>query len=547
MKNFIKSIFLLLFLSSFLVIVSCSKDDSSSSSGGIFSFFKSKSSSDDSLLENNIFAKKISVDSPLFILWDTTNKGYQNLVKKYPQAVASNTLESLAKNDVTIKNYFEILKRIFNTDKIDAASFASKGAFFFEELRDGSFPVAMYTKLENKINGEEIYNAIKEFAKENKFTYKDIDIAGNNAVSVNFINKGLIEFTLNFLVKDNGVAISNRVNLVERYLDNDFDSGYFNKLIKENENFEKSYKKSLKDGTTSFGLATLILNSKFLPDQKVQEELSKLPVKNLVLNQAFNNNDMLVTRIASYYTPQTDEQKKIANVLNSSNSVNAPTSIPQNTMASITVSMKLIKSLIEEFNLEKEVAPYAHLLDMENINLTIQGPSGSMFPSIALVAQKANNPNMIIKDVKDTISSAKGAFPIPLNAWQKKQINNMDVEYLITPFGVGIFMAQNGDSLILASSEAFIADITSKDAIKTADAIRAKYDTRKNSIFNMYGSSKAFARALRTLNTTLSTFAKKDIPNLDETIALLEQSPNTIIDIFSEDNTIIGETKVVLE
>lgn len=552
MKNLIKSLIVIFLLSLLFVIIGCSKDDSSSSSStssGFFSFFKSKSSSTNSILENNPLVKKIGYDSPIFAVWDTTNKEYKDLMKKHPTAAAANNMiESMAKNDASLKRYFDILKKIYNTDKFDFESCVSKGVFFIDELSKNSFPVAMYTQLERKLNDKEVYNTIREFAKENKLTYEDVNIKGNNTVSINLADKDNVDMTVYFLVKGDGLAISNQTNLIERYLDDKYDSNYINKLLKEDATFSKSYKQSLKDGSVSFGFAALVLNSKFLPEHKIQEEIAKLPVKNLVLNQAFDSDDeMLVTRVAGYYTPQTDEQKKLANIFNSANHVDAPSTLPRDTMFSLTINMNLIKSLIKEFNLEKDFEPYMYLLNMDNINLLLQGPQASMFPSIAIIGDKVADSDKIVSDIKSTIANTKGAIPIPLNAWQKKQISSLDTEYLMTPFGVGVFLSKNGDDLIVASGESLVSDIVSKEAIKTASDVRGKFSTKRNSIINIYGSSKSFARALRSINSTLSTFAKKDIPNLEETIDLLEQTPDTVIDVFSEGNTVIGETKVVLK
>ena len=552
MKNLIKSLIVIFLLSLLFVIIGCSKDDSSSSSStssGFFSFFKSKSSSTNSILENNPLVKKIGYDSPIFAVWDTTNKEYKDLMKKHPTAAAANNMiESMAKNDASLKRYFDILKKIYNTDKFDFESCVSKGVFFIDELSKNSFPVAMYTQLERKLNDKEVYNTIREFAKENKLTYEDVNIKGNNTVSINLADKDNVDMTVYFLVKGDGLAISNQTNLIERYLDDKYDSNYINKLLKEDATFSKSYKQSLKDGSVSFGFAALVLNSKFLPEHKIQEEIAKLPVKNLVLNQAFDSDDeMLVTRVAGYYTPQTDEQKKLANIFNSANHVDAPSTLPRDTMFSLTINMNLIKSLIKEFNLEKDFEPYMYLLNMDNINLLLQGPQASMFPSIAIIGDKVADSDKIVSDIKSTIANTKGAIPIPLNAWQKKQISSLDTEYLMTPFGVGVFLSKNGDNLIVASGESLVSDIVSKEAIKTASDVRGKFSTKRNSIINIYGSSKSFARALRSINSTLSTFAKKDIPNLEETIDLLEQTPDTVIDVFSEGNTVIGETKVVLK
>lgn len=552
MKNLIKSLIVIFLLSLLFVIIGCSKDDSSSSSStssGFFSFFKSKSSSTNSILENNPLVKKIGYDSPIFAVWDTTNKEYKDLMKKHPTAAAANNMiESMAKNDASLKRYFDILKKIYNTDKFDFESCVSKGVFFIDELSKNSFPVAMYTQLERNLNDKEVYNTIREFAKENKLTYEDVNIKGNNAVSINLADKDNVDMTVYFLVKGDGLAISNQTNLIERYLDDKYDSNYINKLLKEDATFSKSYKQSLKDGSVSFGFAALVLNSKFLPEHKIQEEIAKLPVKNLVLNQAFDSdNEMLVTRVAGYYTPQTDEQKKLANIFNSANHVDAPSTLPRDTMFSLTINMNLIKSLIKEFNLEKDFEPYMYLLNMDNINLLLQGPQASMFPSIAIIGDKVADSDKIVSDIKSTIANTKGAIPIPLNAWQKKQISSLDTEYLMTPFGVGVFLSKNGDDLIVASGESLVSDIVSKEAIKTASDVREKFSTKRNSIINIYGSSKSFARALRSINSTLSTFAKKDIPNLEETIDLLEQTPDTVIDVFSEGNTVIGETKVVLK
>ena len=137
MKNLIKSLIVIFLLSLLFVIIGCSKDDSSSSSStssGFFSFFRSKASSTNSILENNPLVKKIGYDSPIFAVWDTTNKEYKDLMKKHPTAAAANNMiESMAKNDASLKRYFDILKKIYNTDKFDFESCVSKGVFFINK------------------------------------------------------------------------------------------------------------------------------------------------------------------------------------------------------------------------------------------------------------------------------------------------------------------------------------------------------------------------------------------------------------------------------
>lgn len=405
----------------------------------------------------------------------------------------------------------------------------------------------MYVKISNKLDENEVYNAIKEFANENAFDYKEVKIDDNKVVSVTFRKQNAKEFNMNFLVNGSELAISNRDYLIKRYLTKDFDSKYVENLINNDEAFKRSYEKSLKDNTTSFGFAALVLNSNFLPDKKVQEELSKLPVKNVVMNQAFNNKDMLITRVASFYNPQTEEQKKFVGTFNSSNTVVAPSVLPHDTIISITANVNFIKGLISGFGVEDKVAPYAHQLNMEDLSVTLQGPVGSIaLPSISIVAGNAQDSDKIIEDIKNVISSSKNSLPIPANTWQKKKVNDLDIEYLITPLGVGLFMGKWKDNLIIATSENLLSEIISVASKKTAKAVRTKYDTKNKAILNIYGSSKALANALRTLSDFLKAFVRIDF-SYDEKIEILEQTPDSVINVFSEDDTIIGESKIVIE
>ncbi len=540
-----KFLFLISFMAMSSLIFACSKDDSaSSSSSSFFSFFKSEKA--ECFLNSSPFTKKITQDSPLFAIWDTTNSEYKDLIKKYPLSFNESTLTNLIKNDKTVQKNIKLLEKIFDTQKLDASSVISKGVLFFEEIKEGSFPMAIFMELEQEINQKELYSTLKDVAKKNGLESLDISLNGQSGVSITS-KDGTKEFTMNFLTKGKQIAISNRTYLLERFLSNDFDSGYMKKLFDEDSSFKKSYEKaSQKDATTIF-TASLILNSKFLPDKKVQSELSKLAVKNIVMNQSIVDKKVLLNKFASSYDPQSDGQEKIKTVLSGIKKTNAPFDLPNETFASVTFNVDLIKNLFEIFGKEKTLDKFQSVIDMNSLNITLQSPRGSLFPNIALVGTNVKNADTITNDIKTLFSNtASGGFLSAKN-WQTKKVEKLDTEYIMTPMGVGIFLTKNNSNVIIASSENLLVELLQDKSKEEAKKLRKKFNTNENDIFNVYFSPKFFASTLRMLAPTLSSFMKSEAAKINETIAVLESTPDSMLDVFYEDDVIVGETKIIFE
>lgn len=543
MKKFLHFI---LFIFLLVSIVGCSKEDSSESSGifsNVFSFFKSEKKC---FFKQVPFVKKITTDSPVFVAWDTTNSEYKELVQKHPVFFGNSTIKNLTKNDKNIQKSIKLLEKIFNTKQLSASSIISKGVLFFEEIKEGSFPMAIYMEMENAIDRDMFYNTLKELAKENMMKISDIKIGQESGVSVSFENSK-DNIIMNFLSQGKQIAISNRTYLLEQFLSKDFDSKYVENLFKENDAFKKSYKKAMQDNAITILSASLMLNSKFLPDKKVQAELSKLPIKNIIMNQSIVDKKILLNKFASSYESKTKEQEKIRSILKNISNTNAPFILPTDSILSLTLNMDLIKSLLEVFKKDDIIKDLRSVMEMHSFNIIFQSPKGTMFPNVALLGTNVKDSKSVIDNLKKIITGRKTESFLAMNKWQTKKIGNLDTEYMVTPLGVGIFITKDGDNLFVASSENLLQELLQDTSKKVAKTMREKFNTNKNDIVNIYFNPKFLASTLRSLNSTLSTFMPSNTSKINDTIEILENTPESMLDTFYEDDTFIGETKVIFE
>jgi hypothetical protein len=96
---------------------------------------------------------------------------------------------------------------------------------------------------------------------------------------------------------------------------------------------------------------------------------------------------------------------------------------------------------------------------IESLALAISPTApGSMFPSVSILlnSEKCSKFYDVIKS--QIGGAAKAQMGAELN-WMKKKLGNNEIEYIITPFGVGAYLSKDGNNCWLSSSEASFNNI----------------------------------------------------------------------------------------
>jgi hypothetical protein len=96
---------------------------------------------------------------------------------------------------------------------------------------------------------------------------------------------------------------------------------------------------------------------------------------------------------------------------------------------------------------------------LESFSVALRsGSGGSPFPELILAAS-GSNVEQIALSFRAGVEQILTSMNINLGNWQKKQVEKASLEYLMSPLGIGAFLARSTGSAVLASSEASVIEV----------------------------------------------------------------------------------------
>jgi hypothetical protein len=104
--------------------------------------------------------------------------------------------------------------------------------------------------------------------------------------------------------------------------------------------------------------------------------------------------------------------------------------------------------------------PFIDSLDaLQGVTLAVRNASGaSPFPELVLELTSSDAPRL-----KESLKVALGALSagggLPLGSWQSKKVGGIDVDFMASPIGIGIFLAATRNGIVVSTSEGVFADI----------------------------------------------------------------------------------------
>jgi len=94
-----------------------------------------------------------------------------------------------------------------------------------------------------------------------------------------------------------------------------------------------------------------------------------------------------------------------------------------------------------------------------SLGIALRAASGaSPFPELLIVAE-APNAAEVAAALKETVGPLTASSGMPLSPWQQKEIAGAKAEFMMSPMGVGLFLASKGSTLVLATSESGVAAV----------------------------------------------------------------------------------------
>jgi len=153
---------------------------------------------------------------------------------------------------------------------------------------------------------------------------------------------------------------------------------------------------------------------------------------------------------------------------------------------------------------------YASVGSIGSVAISVLGlPAGALAPELAIVIE-SSAPSDLRKLVKSSLQPLAAQGGLPPSSWQVKQIAGSSTDYVLSPFGVGIFIAEVSHGVLVSSTESALTQLIKNhedgSSEKTAQMLRLAAGTRAP--FAARVDANRLAAMARSLQATLSMLSK---------------------------------------
>jgi hypothetical protein len=153
---------------------------------------------------------------------------------------------------------------------------------------------------------------------------------------------------------------------------------------------------------------------------------------------------------------------------------------------------------------------YASVGSIGSVAISVLGlPTGALAPELAIVIE-SSAPSDLRKLVKSLLQPLAAQGGLPPSAWQVKEVAGSSTDYVLSPFGVGIFIAEVSDGVLVSSTESALTQLIKNheggSSEKTAQKLRLTAGTRAP--FAARVDANRLAAMARSLQATLSMLSK---------------------------------------
>ena len=204
--------------------------------------------------------------------------------------------------------------------------------------------------------------------------------------------------------------------------------------------------------------------------------LLNLIPQNIYTSQKF---DDVFTRKGVFYLPTDTLPNELKNIFTKSQD-GSISNLSQDSIAAFSLNMNLINGVISYIKNNNLIPEFKlDTLFRENSNLLLALSSNGMSPLPDLqIVLPAKDADKTLADLKSLASNQASKYGAQLPQWNSKVINEVQTDYILTPFGVGVYFAKNSSNLYITTSELAMKSILSEG--KLGEKLKS-YDAKLNS------------------------------------------------------------------
>ncbi|NDC37650.1 MAG: hypothetical protein EBZ48_06310, partial [Proteobacteria bacterium] len=251
-----------------------------------------------------------------------------------------------------------------------------------------------------------------------------------------------------------------------------------------------------------------------LPEEErvqVLSGLETLPVETVV--GYVEVQDAPVLRYAAPFNPKSEEHRKLISALLKAKTPELFKSTPASSILFLSLDGILLQQ-IKQAALkdapsalpESTTQQLAVLDNISSIGLGLANSSGaSPFPEVFLLGSSTQSA-AVAKTLREAAQQLTASSGMPGTPWQKKSIAGVDIDYMLSPLGIGIFVGSVGPVVFMASSESMVNTIISASSSKGQSLESTVKDLGATSLVASHLSFGRMHELLTSLQGTLAMF-----------------------------------------
>lgn len=461
-----------------------------------------------------------------FYVWNTGNDGYkkwresgwgkQDLVSQLSQVQSYAKLEQ---SKETIDAFTNALKQSGLIADGDKVSGVEQGVLVLEAKPGTQIPRAAVAFIGKEDLEQKLPAFESAFVASGRTPEKE-DFNGKVGFSVKFPEdvevEGVPAPTAYFVAAGNRIAASSDKELAQALIGSG-DSATIAK-IKDSDQFKQTIA-ALSVKGEQFGFGYLDFEkfiSNYTPQGSQENNAKMVPVKSVAFSRSMA--DGLVDVAAIRVEAKDETQTKVFEALQSASSSNGLLKqVPADTLLMLSFNAAFIGNLADTLKenpaaQSPEIERYLGVLrTIKDVGIGVRKASaGSPFPEI-LILGLSSDVATLRPAVKEMLTEAVASIGMPGAEFQTKEVDGNQIEYVMSPFGVGLYLGQTADGLVISSTESGLKDCLTSASGKGSSLIAGiPGDGRKlaeaGGVILAYTDFQSFADMMESVRGSLAMF-----------------------------------------
>lgn len=440
--------------------------------------------------------------------WADGTGGFLKKIEESSQALGEEEAKNV-KAMITVLEQSGIIPK--NPDQPDSVK---EGVLFVSFNAPEVATVALYLQGYPTVNFENLITTAQPLIKQQGLEVEESSANGRKILKVNPPPSPTMKVEHIFVVATKEkLAVVNDLAAADRLFGSIPDDGF--QAISNSPLYQRSTKLlNIPGEQFAFGFldfSQVAAFMKTLPDIPRKEDLDSFPLQALAISQSIN--DGIVLRGVATLDPKDEKQKHLLENLSKQPENTLAEAAPEDSALFVSIDKQLLQTIKEgalsEATPEERQAAGQYLQIADSIKgigiLLRQGSGDSPFPDFGFLIQ-TSQPGQTFEIIKSSILMGL-SLQLNIQKWMEKSVEGIPVSYVMTPLGVGLYLASVADRIVVTSTESAMQKLLTVSKNGSGSLVaKIKSRTTANGIVSSYISFAALAQLIEAVESSLAMF-----------------------------------------